>query len=314
MSDSAFIPQYPAGEDESPHNRGGIIVQTQIRQSIWKIAFATLLLMAVGSATRVMNAGLACPDWPLCYGQLVPTQQMNLQVFLEWFHRLDAALIGLSTLLLVGSSWWLRQQLPPWLPWASTFALSLILIQGALGAFTVTELLRFDIVTAHLGTALLFFITLLAIATCLLPISPSPHSSPYWLPLTAVIFVYIQSILGGLVGSRWALHQCIGNSELCTVMNSHIIGVVPATLSCIAVTIVIWRDRNSPKYCRNLATLIGGLLICQILLGTATFKLHLQVETLTVAHQSIGAVLLGTLVILTMFLWRSNNLKLAHQN
>ena len=34
-----------------------------------------------------MNAGLACPDWPLCYGQLVPTQQMNLQVFLEWFHQ-----------------------------------------------------------------------------------------------------------------------------------------------------------------------------------------------------------------------------------
>ena len=308
MSDSAFIPQSPAGEGESQQRTPNIIVQNRIRQSVWKIAFATLLLMAVGSATRVMNAGLACPDWPLCYGQLVPTQQMNLQVFLEWFHRLDAALIGVSTLLLAGSSWWFRHQLPRWTPWATTFALSLILVQGALGAFTVTELLRFDIVTAHLGTALLFFITLLSIGTLLLPTPPALRTPPSpYIPLNAAVFVYIQSILGGLVGSRWALHQCFGNSELCTVMNSHIAGVVPATLGCLAVIFTIWRNQNSPELARKLAMIVGLLLVAQILLGTATFKLHLQVETLTVAHQLVGATLLGSLVVLTAQLWRSRN-------
>jgi heme a synthase len=318
MSDSAFSPQYPAGEDKSQQSTTNIIVQTRIRQSVWKIAFATLLLMAVGSATRVMNAGLACPDWPLCYGQLVPTQQMNLQVFLEWFHRLDAGLIGLSTLLLAGSSWWFRQQLPTWLPWATTFALSLILIQGALGAFTVTELLRFDIVTAHLGTALLFFATLLSIGTLLLPNTPTPLQRPNaptpFIPLTATVLIYSQSILGGLVGSRWALHQCLSNSDLCTVMNNHIIGVVPATLGCIITIVSIWRNPNSPKFCRNLTVIVGALLVGQILLGTATFRLHLQVETLTVAHQSIGALLLGTLVVLTTWLWRLSRHKPSYQS
>jgi heme a synthase len=317
MSDSALIPQYPAGEAKSLRDRGETIVQTRLRRSIWKIAVATLLLMAVGSATRVMNAGLACPDWPLCYGQLVPTQQMNLQVFLEWFHRLDAALIGLSTLLLVGSAWWFRHQLPRWLPWATSFAMSLILIQGALGAFTVTELLRFDIVTAHLGTALLFFVTLLTIGTCLLPVTHSSShpvaQSPVWLPLIAAICVYGQSIIGGLVGSRWALHQCFGNSELCAVMNTHIIGVVPATLSCVAVIIAVWRNRGLPTYFYRLVALVGGLLIGQILLGVATFKLHLQVETLTVAHQSIGATLLGTLVVITVLSWRLKTTQPASQ-
>jgi heme a synthase len=324
MSDSALTPQYPTSKDESQatDRQQTSAIQTRLRRSIWKIAFATLLLMAVGSATRVMNAGLACPDWPLCYGQLVPTQQMNLQVFLEWFHRLDAALIGLSTLFLVGSTWWFRHQLPRWLPWATLLALSLILVQGALGAFTVTELLRFDIVTAHLGTALLFFVTLLTIGTCLLdpPTPPTPsvveqsrNHIPY-LPLTAAIFVYIQSILGGLVGSRWALHQCFGNSELCMVMNSHLLGVIPATLSCVAVVVFIWRNPNHPKYCRDLATLTGGLLIGQILLGVATFKLHLQVEPLTVFHQAIGALLLGTLVVLTVSLWRLKDSKFARQS
>ena len=148
-------------------------IQTWMRRLVWKIAIATLLLMAVGSATRVMNAGLACPDWPLCYGQLIPSQQMNLQVFLEWFHRLDAALIGLSTLALVVLSLWFRRSLPNWLPWAALGSLTLILFQGVLGGLTVTQLLRFDIVTAHLGTALIFFASLIAIALCLTPKSPN---------------------------------------------------------------------------------------------------------------------------------------------
>ena len=115
----------------------------RLRRWIWKLAIATLLLMAVGSATRVMNAGLACPDWPLCYGQLVPRQQMNLRVFLEWFHRLDAMVIGLMAIALAAQAWWCRRDLPSWLPWATTGALALIVVQGGLGGLTVTQLLRF---------------------------------------------------------------------------------------------------------------------------------------------------------------------------
>jgi heme a synthase len=310
MSNPALSHNFsPREAGSQPAVDKSVLVRQQVRRLVWKIAFATLLLMAVGSATRVMNAGLACPDWPLCYGQLVPTQQMNLQVFLEWFHRLDASLIGLSTLFLTGLSWWKRQQLPKWLPGASMFALVLILVQGGLGALTVTELLRFDLVTAHLGTALLFFSTLLVIGTCLLPIDrssvPVRAKTAAWLSLTAAIFVYVQSIIGGLVGSQWALHQCFGNSDLCLVMNSHIIGVVPATLATIAVIIAVWRNLTLSGYYRQLATIGGSLLIAQILLGVATFKLHLQVEPLTVTHQTIGAMLLGTLVVLTAVLWRS---------
>ncbi|HEY9892441.1 MAG TPA: heme A synthase [Candidatus Sericytochromatia bacterium] len=276
-----------------------------IRRLVWKIAIATLLLMAVGSATRVMNAGLACPDWPLCYGQLVPSKQMNLQVFLEWFHRLDAALIGLSAIALAALSWWNRRSLPNWLPWASTFALGLIVFQGVLGGLTVTELLRFDIVTAHLGTALLFFTTLLVIGTALMPYKGTGAAGKLpWVGLTAAILIYLQSILGGLVGSQWALHQCFGESQLCSVMNSHIFGVVPATLATVAVVFMAWRTPALHPTLRKLANIAGGLLILQILLGIATFRLHLQVEPLTVSHQAIGAALLGTLVSFTVLALR----------
>ncbi|MBI4784688.1 MAG: heme A synthase [Oscillatoriophycideae cyanobacterium NC_groundwater_1537_Pr4_S-0.65um_50_18] len=284
----------------------------RVRSLIWKIAIATLILMAIGSATRVMNAGLACPDWPLCYSTLIPSQQMNLQVFLEWFHRLDAALIGISTLILLGLTVWYRRVLPPWTPWMALLALGLILFQGVLGGLTVTQLLRFDIVTAHLGTALLFFTTLLVMGTLLRPYQATGTTGKLpWIGLTAALLVYLQSLSGGLVGSQWALHQCLLVSQLCSVMNTHLFGVVPASLATLGVAIVTQRTAALCDSLRRLGRLAGLLLLLQVILGVATFRLHLQVELLTVSHQAIGASLLGTLVCFTVLAWRDRHLSKA---
>lgn len=276
-----------------------------IARFVLGMAAETVFLMALGSATRVMNAGLACPDWPLCYGVLIPQKQMNLQVFLEWFHRLTASSMGLFAIALVAMCWWYRRDLPKWAPWTAALALFLVVFQGLLGGLTVTELLRFDIVTAHLGTALLFFTTLLAMGLALRPYqgTGTARNLP-WMGLTTAILVYFQSILGALVGSRWALHQCLSDSQLCTVMNSHIAGIFPATLATISLVIWAWRTPALHPTLRQLANLAGGLVILQILLGVATFKLRLQVEPLTVSHQAIGALLLGALVAFTVLSFR----------
>jgi cytochrome c oxidase assembly protein subunit 15 len=285
--------------------------QDLIRRLVWKIAIATFLLMAIGSATRVMNAGLACPDWPLCYGTLVPTKQMNLQVFLEWFHRLDAALIGLMAIALAVLSGWHRRALPPWTPWVATVALGLIICQGVLGGLTVTQLLRFDIVTAHLGTALAFFITLLIMGTLLMPYKGTGTVGKLpWFGLIAAVLIYLQSLSGALVGSRWAVHQCLQISQLCSVMNTHLVGVIPAALAALAVVGLTWRTPALSGEIRRLAQLIGVLLLLQVALGLATFRLHLQVELLTVSHQAIGAALLGVLVCFTVLTWRDRSFAL----
>jgi cytochrome c oxidase assembly protein subunit 15 len=280
-----------------------------VRRLVWKIAVATVILMAIGSATRVANAGLACPDWPLCYGQLIPTAEMNLQVFLEWFHRLDASIIGVLTIVLVGQTWWRRAVLPQWLPWAALASLALVLVQGLLGGLTVTEMLRFDIVTAHLGTALLFFVTVLTIGVALLPYQGNGTANRLrWLSLAAAILVYGQSLLGALVASQWALHQCLSYQSLCTVMNSHILGVVPPTLAVLALGVWAWRTPALSWPLRRLGKAALVLVALQIGLGIATFYLRLQVEPLSVAHQTIGALLLGTLVAFTVLANRDSRL------
>lgn len=260
----------------------------------------TLFLMAVGSATRVMGAGLACPDWPLCFGSLVPQKQMDLQVFLEWFHRLLATGLGVMAIAFAGLSVAWRQVLPRWLPYTALIALGLVVLQGILGGLTVTELLRFEVVTAHLGTGLLFFCLLVSITVALVPFQGAGTAG--WLQLTAAIAtvcVYGQSILGGLVSSQWALQQCLYGNRLCHVLNSHLLGVVPATVSVLAVVAVAWRSPALATVLRQLSFSLLFVVAAQIALGVATFQLKLQLPPLTVAHQVVGATLLGLLVALT---------------
>jgi cytochrome c oxidase assembly protein subunit 15 len=224
-----------------------------------------------------------------------------------------ATTIGLVTLGFFVTSLWQRRQLSPRFPQAIGFAVLVVLMQGVLGGLTVTQLLRFDIVTAHLGTGLFFFMTLLTIAIFFFPFNTSniTTSNNYALPtylwklgLVSVICIYGQSLMGGVVASRWALHQCFGQQQLCTVMNSHLLGVIPATLSAIAVIIAALRTQTLPNILRYLVYGTGLCLALQLLLGYVTFRLHLQVEILTIMHQCVGAILLGTVVSFTAATYR----------
>ncbi|MFS8909709.1 heme A synthase [Synechococcus sp. H60.3] len=310
--DSSISPSHVPSSASDPVPPGELSLH--MGRALLGLAAATWLLMGLGSATRVMNAGLACPDWPLCYGELVPTQQMNLQVFLEWFHRLVAAGVGLATLVLTGFAWRKRQALPAWLPWGLSWAFVLVVAQGILGGLTVTELLRFDIVTAHLGTGLLFFATLLSLGLLALPsVAPSEAgraSVGYlpWLGWGAVLLVYVQSLLGALVASQWALHQCFASGERCGVMNSHLLGVAPATLAVLLVAVATsWRRQQIPRILKRLGHGSVVLLLAQVGVGILTYRYRLQVEPLTVAHQMIGAALLACLLGFTVLAWRMSN-------
>ncbi len=272
----------------------------------------TFFLMSLGSTTRVMNAGLSCPDWPLCYGELVPAQQMNLQVFLEWFHRLVASSIGFLMITLTGLTFWWRKQIPSWVPMASSLCLGLVVTQGILGGLTVTQLLRFDIVTAHLATGLLFFSSLLGIGAALVTYQGTGVVGQLpWFGVIAVACVYGQSILGGLVASRWAAHQCLGGSGLCSVMYSHFAGVVPAVIAVVVLVVLSLRTAALHPRLRILTQGMILLLMLQLVLGVSTLRLHLQVVALTVAHQAIGAALLGSLVMFTVLAMRDR--KQSHE-
>ena len=121
-------------------------------QSYVKIISVTLLFLIfiqilLGAWVRLTGSGMSCPDWPLCYGMLIPLpekvmeieniQYTYYQVFLEWIHRANAAfLIGPLSLVLFLIVYFKKREItcPPKLAYSLLF---LLLIQGLLGGLTV---------------------------------------------------------------------------------------------------------------------------------------------------------------------------------
>ncbi|WP_025781916.1 COX15/CtaA family protein [Candidatus Synechococcus spongiarum] len=273
------------------------------------LVVALVALVTLGGATRVMEAGLACPDWPLCYGSVLPAAEMNIRVFLEWFHRLDAALVGLGLLLLTALSWGQRQHLPPAVPTLAATAMALVVAQVALGALTVTRLLRFDIVTAHLATGLLLVVLLSLLRQRLrLTLEPLPPdvdgslAGPWrrW-PALAALLVYLQCVLGGLLASQWATGRCLQLLQGCHWLTAHRLLAVAALLAVVALPLkaaaVPW-----PHPARPLAFAAGLLVLLQAGLGVLTLHLHLSQPLVTIAHQLGAALLLGVLTSLAVLL------------
>jgi cytochrome c oxidase assembly protein subunit 15 len=265
------------------------------------LVVALVALVAIGGATRVMEAGLACPDWPLCYGGFLPGQQMNVQVFLEWFHRLDAFVVGVALLVFVGVGVSLRRRLPTWLPWMASLALGLVAFQGALGALTVTHLLASPLVTAHLATALVL-VSLVSGLYQRLAMAPevssqSPAVPRWWQALVALalVLVFGQCLLGGLMASQWAADQCLAVGEACHWLLAHRqlgLGAAGGVALMAATAPLLPRGQG---HLQGLAFGAIGLVALQIILGIGTLRLQLAVPAVTVAHQLVAALLVALL-------------------
>src|SRR6187431_1520976 len=63
-------------------------------------AVATFLLILIGGLVHGTGSSLACPDWPTCYGSLMP--KMEGGVLVEHSHRLAAGTVVIMTLVLAG--------------------------------------------------------------------------------------------------------------------------------------------------------------------------------------------------------------------
>lgn len=116
-------------------------------------ASITWLLIPFGAFVRLKNAGLSCPDWPLCYGQFLPPP--GFEIALETGHRFVATLLGILIIVITVVTF--RKLAYSHHRNIAVFSLVLVSIQGILGALTVTMVLWPPVVILHLmGGNLLF--------------------------------------------------------------------------------------------------------------------------------------------------------------
>ncbi|NKI71800.1 heme A synthase [Collimonas pratensis] len=204
------------------------------RKLVWVTLFLTFDLIMFGAFTRLTDSGLGCPDWPGCYGhsnpllahahisaaqEAMPFGPVSVKkAWIEMIHRYFAMGVGVLIIALMGISWmrWLKSRKQPvqrqvkFSPWFPTLLFFCVCLQGAFGAWTVTQKLQPVIVTTHL----LLGLTLLAMMAWLAarqsdhaPVAASAATlvKP---AMVALLLLVIQIALGGWVSTNYAALAC----------------------------------------------------------------------------------------------------------
>ncbi len=282
----------------------------------WAVATAacTFLLLLVGGIVHGTGSSLACPDWPLCYGDIAPP--MTGGIFYEHGHRLLATGVGMMTIALFTFCVRARHEdgALPWLGWA---ALVIVIIQGVLGGLTVIFRLPTAVSTGHLATSMVYFALLLTLAWRARRGEPEARTWPVApgvrrLAGVSVAAVFIQIVIGALVRHTGAGLACL-DVPLCAgelwpaaahvtaklQMVHRIAGVLVAA---VVVASAVQTFRAAPRSARGIRLLAGAapvLVAIQIVLGALSVWSMLGLWQVT-AHLGVGALLLADVWLLRL--------------
>ena len=197
------------------------------KKLVWFTTGMAFCVIVLGAYVRLSDAGLGCPDWPGCYGQIdVPKGAQEIaaaqQAFpgkpveehkasKEMVHRYFAGTLGLLILAIAVLAWRKRRELRQ-SPMLASVLVALVIFQALLGMWTVTLLLKPAIVSAHLLGGMTTFALLVWLALRQGSINqkldfPQARRLRGWGWLGLVI-VFGQIVLGGWVSSNYAALAC----------------------------------------------------------------------------------------------------------
>jgi cytochrome c oxidase assembly protein subunit 15 len=311
------------------------------------LAFGVVVL---GAYVRLNAAGLGCPDWPGCYGHLTagdaarnadaineafPHRPFEYhKAIKEMVHRYFASTLGLLIVALAGLA--IANRKDPQQPLVLPIVLvGLVILQGLLGMWTVTLLLKPLIVVLHLlgGLATLSLLAWLALGR---ERGQSPFPEVRNVPLlrkvaaAALVVLAVQIALGGWTSSNYAALAC---PDFPTCQNSlwphmdvkdafilwrglgidyeggvldhparvaihfvHRLGAIVAALMLGFASIAAMR-LGPTRGVRIAGAVLGAVLICQLILGPVMVIRALPLALAT-AHNAVAALLLLAVVAL----------------
>jgi len=265
--------------------------------SLWTAAI-TFVLIIIGGVVRVSGSGDACPDWPLCYGSIIPP--LELRVWIEWTHRLTNALVAPSILIL--AIWTtISYRAQTLLVRSSWLAAVLLVVQIVLGGLVVIFGLPAALVGIHLANALLIWSAILLVALNVFRpwagIAPQSNPRLRRLILWSAVAVYILLFSGTIVTGTQSNIACLG-WPLCSD------GFLPNNVNQLV---------NIAH--RYIAALMGLLLVytlAQTVRASATLP-PLRTAVQWAIGLFFGQVVIGAINVLTLFtpFWNALHLMMA---
>jgi protoheme IX farnesyltransferase len=264
---------------------------------------ATLLLVTVGVVVRATGSGVACPDWPLCYGQVLPPANDG-QAWIEWTHRTIAAVIGF---LILGLAFFaIRDHRDrPSILWGSLLAVGLVGFQAWLGRETVRLGNSGPSVTAHLATAMaLLGLLVFLLVRSLFPARIGGRGTSQRFTLLATLSaaaVYVLLLFGSnitaanaaLVFPDWPLMGGTLLPPLTDLTAVHVLhrwAAIVVGLIVALAALVAWRTQRDRPAVVRLALLAAILYPIQAIIGGAQVLTRLAEWTQTL-HVALGALI-----------------------
>jgi cytochrome c oxidase assembly protein subunit 15 len=291
----------------------------------------TFVVVVVGAYVRLSDAGLGCPDWPLCYGQAIPETladaDAHAKQWKEVAHRWLAGTLGILLFVQLVAAWRTGRS-----PLLATAIAALVVFQAALGMWTVTLLLKPAIVTAHLAGGMTLLALLVWYFLSRLSHATAPEARALRRPAAIALAVLAaQILLGGWVSANYAalacpdLPLCLGQvvppmdfanafhmvRELGRTDGGELLPQAALTaihwshrmFALVVVGVVGWAAMRAIKIHPTLGIFIGALLLLQFSLGIANVAFNLPLA-LAAAHNAGAAALLAALVVLNFFAFR----------
>ena len=294
-----------------------------MRRFAWFSAISAALtfpLIGFGAIVRLKGAGLACPDWPLCYGKVtslgdvVTPAPAGLGIALEVGHRYVAGILGLMVLGLLVAAWTKLREERVATFWSS-LAFVVLVPQVVLGGLTVLMKLAPWTVSLHLLFGNLLWASLLALALRSFQesgserVSVKPSSWPMLkkLVLSAWGLTFVQIFMGGLVSSSGAgvacpdFPLCEGGALVPAGAGTPIwlqlmhrgVGFALAAVF-VATLVVAARSAGVPTRLKVGLGAAVGLVGLQILIGWYNVAHHVPVPT-SALHTATAATIVGVM-------------------
>jgi heme o synthase len=260
---------------------------TRFQKLALATVISTVLLVTMGVIVRATGSGMGCPDWPLCNGELIPSQT-DYRPWLEWIHRDIAVIIGFEIL---GMAWIaIRQHRHQRsILWPTLVSVVLVGFQAYLGKETVRLNNSGDSVLAHLASAM----ALLGLLVYLYVRSGYPDriagrgASQRFTLLAALAAVATYALL--LFGSNVTANNAGAVFTDWPLMNGSVAPIVPGldpvvrglyeiqalhryvagivALIVWATSIAAWRTQRDRPVVVRLAVWMGVLFTVQVLVG-----------------------------------------------
>lgn len=269
----------------------------------WAALAAVFLLMTLGNIVSATGSGLACPDWPLCHGRLIPPLEPD--VLIEYGHRVVAAFASILLVATIVTT--LRRTSSAGIRRMGIVLLVLLGLQIGLGGITVLLKLPHLISTAHLVNALLILGGLVMLAAPAMGAAQGVESWPAGAPeklrrlaVAGLAVLLVQLALGGYVRHSGAGLAC-PDFPLCSneLLPGHWLAVVHwvhrwlgVALLGLFVHLALAGRRTALAPATWTVAALAGL---QVSLGILSVLLRLD-PSIRALHAALGYALWGLLV------------------